>query len=557
MPEVIPDLQFVGLSNNGKKFISPHLRMGMSIYPIVLKSELKFAGNRSRSGAIKLNFEPDTQVSMISFDWDKQMGQAAGVWSATLKEKRSASGELRANILDQDIRDGDWCDVSVVRNSESIPLCRGVVETVREQRSSAGGATVITHLMTGKDHGSFFEYPITWSHLWARTINQLAAGLFTDRVNGLVGGRPDQLFEALIKGTFEGAKTEGRAAGQWRIPPSLSDVIGPENKVLSDILKLVMFNAQEGIDGLRGAYYNETQLWTVGEQNLHETLSQWVHPLLNEYWYDLLPPKRFMPPHSLNAYLSFQEPQFDAGSEFPPASDTPQVFQPGEPQDITSDSEEFGTIAALIRERPFPTNENGIDSMWYKLPTWVIPTWMIQNQDLGRSGHERYTLFDLIGDYSLGSSDEQAATQFPAWWREGIENWGLRAYHQTTRHYAQPTGPNNANGPAQWIEERGRWLEILRDWYGPNPYLRQGSITIKTMLPEIRIGHRILLDDGSGADNREQFYVEGVRLGWRAPTQSAGATGTTTLTVTRGFRGSDQQLQDAVGDMPTLFERRF
>jgi len=93
----------------------------------------------------------------------------------------------------------------------------------------------------------------------------------------------------------------------------------------------------------------------------------------------------------------------------------------------------------------------------------------------------------------------------------------------------------------------------MADWFGPNPYLLQGSITIKTALPEIRIGQRVIIDTGDPA-RPIQFYVEGVSISVHAPTATAGASGQTTLIVTRGFVGDDDALLAATIKLSNLYQ---
>ncbi|HUT76981.1 MAG TPA: hypothetical protein VM285_04805, partial [Polyangia bacterium] len=56
---------------------------------------------------------------------------------------------------------------------------------------------------------------------------------------------------------------------------------------------------------------------------------------------------------------------------------------------------------------------------------------------------------------------------------------------------------------------------------------------------------------GDGGVDREQFYIEGVSHTWNYTSKA-----TTTLTVTRGFVGSDEELVDAVVGTQGNFARR-
>lgn len=549
---MVANLQFPGLFNNGRKFVAPHIRVGLTVYPTPDLEEIPFRPKRGM-GVRQIDWNgQESEASILQLSWSKQIGQPSGQWSARVKGLPfGADGELLLDFDNQDIGDNDWVDLAILRNGVRIPVCRGVVDSVRRQSRSVGGATSVVYSVTGRDHGAFFEYPITWNSLWARTLNEIVSGLFTSRADGKVGGRPDELFASLIEGTFRGGTKQGVPSGQWILPQSLEDLVGPGKSKLFDLLEVITFNADKGIKGLRGAYYNEPQLWTIGEQPLHQTLSQWVNPLLNEYWYDILPPEVFLPKHGLNGFLSAS--QITKGTI---STDPQDLFIDdsgiGQTQRLDSEDQDFGSIGAFIRERPFPTTDAGKDSMWFSLPTWTLPTWLLESVDLGRSGAQRFNLFELLGDFGLGPQQEQAAFSKPRWHKANIFTHGLRSYSQSTRFFAQ-----NKGGPGAWFEERDKWLRILVDWFAPNPYLLQGQVVAKVPLPEIRVGHRVILDDGGGPQRQIQAYVEGVTTTVNAPTQEAGARGSTTLILTRGFQGTDEELISAVSQMSDLYQGVF
>jgi hypothetical protein len=551
--QTVPELEFSGLHNNGGKFISPHLRTGITIYP--LQDNNPFAVKRG-AGMRQINWQKESAATVMSLSWTKQLGQASGRWTATIKPKHSG-----IQFRDPEILDGDWADLSVLRNGIQIPVCRGVVDTVRESGSVINGATATTYTLTGRDHGAFFEYPITFNNPFARDMEQLMNGFMTSRLNAKQNGRPDQLFAALIDGWFKGDDRSG--AGQWELPQSFPEKFplnskgnleparlaatrasfGPTDAELrnfnakgrlTDVLKIVTFDAISGTEGLRG-FIGNTGLWSVGEQNLHQTLSQWVNPLLNEWWYDLVLPQAFVPKNALDKHLSVQTDLFKARTSASQAA---------------GGSENFGVMAALIRERPFLCREKGIDgSMWSGLPTWTIPTWLVSSSDLGIGGAERFNVFHLLAEMGFGSGIEQTALGKPRWLRSDIAQRGLRS--TPTEMSSTKYIPLGAEG--EWFKERADWLALMQDWYAANPYLRQGTITVNTLLPEIRVGQRVILSRGD-PQQAEQFYVEGVTLTYNGPIQNAGASGSTTLIVTRGFRGDDRTLFTAMSDLASQYE---
>lgn len=538
-------LSFPGLRTAGSSdFTSPHYRTEVRIYPS--RDRNPFASSRPLQAILFGGLSAQSQGEVIELTWDKHMGSASGQWSMKIRPNHASAFDLAFG--EGVIVDGDWVDIRLIRNNVSIPICVGIVDTITRERMSAEGTTVVAYQITGRDHGAFFEYPITWASLFAQGLDELTNGLFASRIEGRVGGSPDELFRAIVEGTFK--KGVGDTGGaQWELPPSLAQAIKGTNadtarsgraQALIDILKIISFSGDPVASGksaarkLRGYFANELSLWSVGEQTLHQTVMQWGNPLLNEIWYDLILPPHLVPPNQLAGYLPSATNAFDSGLR--PEGQDPQgragILQ--------------GQLGAFIRERPFPTNRNGKDSLWFGLPTWQVPEWIVLSSTVTRTGHERYNVFELLADIGVGVTTEQPAFYAPLISREDIRARGLRSYQETTRYLA-----DNGQLP-DLANQRAEWLGIMRDWFGPNPHLFSGTATIKLLLPEIRLGQRIILEDHH-AQRTEQYYVEGVSVRFQGPAQNRGAGGTTQLVLTRGFRGDDNELLSSLKGLPDYY----
>jgi hypothetical protein len=531
-------LQFAGLYNGGRRLVSALYQVEANVWPL---AGISLDGFRPTRNADKLTFTGEPQNvwgAILELHYEKQLGQPSAHWSMTIKEEKIG---LRDAVVD-----GDWIDIQLIRNGVRIPICRGVVDTWRES-TVGSGATVRTWRMTGRDHGAFFEYPITWTSIWAQTLGEVVQGLATERFRGQIGGRPDEMLRLFIDAVFG----SGKISSQWRIPKALGDYTGITGGIY-ELLKTVAFNAAPSLEGLRGAYYNEPLLWATGGQTFWQALQQWVNPLLNEIYCDLLLPGSLVPQHGLNRFLASPIEYGEVSIPLPTSEISIPTARPSAVKDsLAAENQKWGTPAILIRERPFFQTINGqADSMWSALPTWYIPTWIIQSSDLGVGGDERYNLFELRADIGFGPTQEQAPQAKPVFHKADIEAHGLRAWQQSTPYLAQ----FNA-GPGAWIRERSTWQRIFVDWYGCAPYLRQGSVQIRAGLPEIHIGQRAILDGGESA--REQFYVEGTSLQWHAATKTEAASATTGLILTHGFSGDDDAYFAAVKAHSALFTEAF
>ncbi|MCU0913033.1 MAG: hypothetical protein MUC88_00545 [Planctomycetes bacterium] len=434
---------------------------------------------RKSSSPRYLTWERDTSEGTVTqFTWSKRLGQPSGTWSAVVK-----LGKLSTlDAIGGDLVDGDWVDLFVLRNNLLMPLGRGVLDTVREGRSSAGGATVRTISLSGRDHGALFETMIAWNQMNVQSLREYTVGINTNAVKHNIGGRPDEMFKILTEATFHQGSSTTRSA--WSLPPALKSLTGSSR--FSEMLKI---NTK---GPLRGALFN-MNLWTQPGQSLHQLLGQWCNPLLNEWRYDA-----------------------------EPAGGRSKV-----------------DIYAEIRERPYVNTIAGRSSPWFDLPTLYVPTWLVTERDLGRAGHERFTIFDLSADFTFGTNAESTALAPPIWSKPDITNFGVKPYSESTIYIAQ-------GAPGEWISDRKDWQRMLADWFGPNPYFLSGSVTFGCMLPELRIGTRLILDTGD-PETSLQAYVEGVdhTFQWSSD-GSSGPRTSTVATVTRGWKGDDASLLDMV-----------
>lgn len=434
----------------------------------------------------RLDWRSDTEGFVVAFQWSKRLGEYPGRWSAIIKLGRHASIDIMAG----DILPGDWVDVVVLRNGLEFPLLRGRVQTVRQADRSERGATVRTITLTGSDHGELFKTIIAWNNIYVQTIRELGYGLFTFKIEGAPGGYPSDLFERIVQATF-GAKP-GATQSSWTLPPQLQD--GDHAKTFLEQLDI-----RKG--ATRGLYYNESALWTNPGETLDQALQRWTNPLLNEVLVDLDP--------------------FEG----------PQMF-------------------AEIRERPFINTIDGYDSPWWSLPEWEVPNWLVDAGDLGRSDHERFTIYMVNADMQYFPSIEQTAMAPPLYSTAAIARHGIRPRLESTQFIA-----SGADG--RWVKERETWQRLLADWNAMNPYWLSGNKTCKILLPEVRIGDRFRIRAGT-PDKDLVGYIEGIDMAYQwSASSTEGPNSRTTVHLTRGWEGDDQSLFKAVVDAAAAYTEVF
>jgi hypothetical protein len=454
-------------SKSGVKYVNQHVRVKLEFFP---QDKNPFFPNRTTRKRLAY-WGNDSEATVTAFNWQKQIGQASGQWNAALKIGPNSSLDLENG----DVHDGDWVRCTIARNGVQIPLFLGVVDTVRRAKSSAGGATVKSWTLTGRDHGAPFDTPIAWASLYVQTIGQLFKGLYTAAVRGEVGGSPDKMFKLLIDAAFEQGTAGTKNKSHWALPPALEG----EYRGKDIFRKLLYVSAGETV----GAFQNEIQLWTQAGQSLWATLMSWCNPLLNEIWLDY-------------------------------ANIKPILMQP----------------EAIIRERPFINTIDGDESPWFSLPRFKVPNWLIENEDIGRGGAERFNLFEVTADFAFGNGQEQTALASPLIDLEGMVRYGIRPYQQSTKYI----NPGYVEQGA-WPEEVGRWMRKLVDFYGPNPYWLNGQIATGACFPEIKIGNVLTVDSGK-EDKNTHYYVEGTGLNYRY--SARGAAARSNFVLTRGYNGT-------------------
>lgn len=520
-----------GLSvRGGEKTLLVNTKVGMTFWPQDGIPISKYK-NRSTEPIDVIWDAKKTKGALIRFTWSKHLGDPSGTWQATLKDR----SPYRMDFERGDVLADDWCDVSFLRNGVAIPVCRGTIDNVQRVTQAAGGANVRVWELAGRDHGAFFAYPLAFHNIYVRTLGELVAGVFTERVRGKIGGSPAELFKIIIEAAF----ANGATSSIRLLPPKMAVSEGVDvtpsydrlvqtirsaftgasvapNGALLDILKITT-------KPTRGAYYNELALWNNPGTNLHQTLTGWCNPLFNEFIYDLA-----------------------IDSNYP------------------TTGEAKSKIEALIRERPFVTTDSSwslsgdfpwvtyrtpLDSPWFGLTTWTLPSWLILDDSIGMSAAERINMVQLLADVGLTSENEQVAQAPPSWDRESIKRHGLRL---PPIPFETRFVQDGNKGLGQWVIDRRNWQSMLVDWYCLNPWFWSGTITTKVALPEIRVGHRIKIDSGN-ASKVWTFYVEGVQHEWESGSGETPPGGSSTFTVTRGWQGTDNDLVTATREAAAAF----
>ena len=487
--------------------------------------------------------ELDLTPAVVSVTWAKSLESPSGQWSVTLKRAAEPT------VWDEALEDDDWIALECEVAERGRPPARhlvtvGLVDSVRETRRSAGGAEVVQWTVTGRDFGKIFEETEVYFQAAAAEAARDAAAAksaeFSGNFAGAIffkpgafspAGTPSEMVQGIVS-AFLGK--DGLLGGQWLVPEAVADHTPHPPRPSAPALRRL---AQSGYETF-GSYLDaESLVSDMGGQTvdlglmnltgssgkLHSLLYQYTEPTVHELFYDVRP-------------VTYPE-RDRAGNEARRSSLTRSI------------------MTLVFRPRPFPlvlSGDNPIDAAyadgmrapWSALPTHDVPGTHVLDANLGRGGQERYNFFlvypaaDLVqaGDPIFGAVGVRSISMDTA----SIRVHGLRKFEHATR-YARHPGPMPAGKAADKDLAYAKAIhDRLKLWYALNPHFYNGSITLKRLRPDIRVGDRARL---TWRDGREiVFYVEGVQHSWRYPQH-----GQTTLTVTRGVRADDARIGRIAG----------
>lgn len=487
---------------------------------------------------------------LISFQYNKSIGAASGAWTLVLKKSAQVpESQLRQTPsgLWRDPEDV-WAQIKVVCDGQIFDVVLGLVDAVKEQvQRTANGQRSETITITGRDVGKILETTSMMVNFFHGSRPIASQSAIYDTWLEELKGTPAHFMRVLLE-TWLG--NNGLDTQPWTLPAALGggpffnpalDIDGPSGARLRvDAPGLYGIQSQNAETHGEALAPSLMQIDQTGG-NLWSVMQEWSNGLMNEMFIDLAPPQRA---DNVNGYSSLK-PTF------------------------------------TIRERPFPVRDIRerftSKARWNRLPVHELELGDIQSRDITKGGASQRFNYWKIQVNGLGSEgfnvDEilQAGVEgretgspgnIPIFNTESIRKHGLRPYVASTRyipyHYrsradeaAGETVPEEEQQRASFFRLAADWLKRLHDWYATAPFELSGTLRTTRMMPEIRIGQRVVEIREEG---RIEYYVEGVSHSWQYP-----GGGSTTLTVTRGeyevddileyvYRAYGRQLIAIVGD---------
>lgn len=407
---------------------------------------------------------------LVGVNTGKRFGSSPGTFTLTLKA-RGGTDVLRLWPDPEDV----WVRVVAVKDGKPVEVLFGLLNTVTENLTrNPDGSRNITYTLTGVD----WQKVLTSTQLYIN-IHEHAGDLpmipLYDALSNAILGTPSAVCEALLVSWLG---NNGVGDKQWALPQSLG------GGYLFDLLQLDFQTTRGMIKD--PALYSPDQM--MGK-SLWSVLEEYSNGVLNEL--------------------------------FATTNDSGFVAD-GKPKPML-----------VLRERPFPTKDKG-SRPYNALRIHVLAPGDVKTRSMSRGAPEsryNYWLLDakgIVGDGLAAQAEMQLETGAehgepggaPIYNVDDVRKHGFRRFIQETRYFP-------FRDDASWYQEAARWLHMLHDWYAVSPFEQNGSLATTSLLPEIRIGDRVVESRADGSS--VTYYVEGVTHDWHYP-----ETGATTLNLTRG-----------------------
>lgn len=407
-----------------------------------------------------------------------------GTWSLKAKFRRGGSVSLLNSVADD-----DWIDIVLLRQGKRWHALRGLVKQIALDGTVNNGATTEVVTLSGTDHQRVWaDTPIWFNRYQAENVAGATLLKMVSALDLSFITTPDATVRFMLFDMLRQMGVAGRA--NWKLPPGMPGVSGSFVDELDWRQDFLVSRKPHRVATLSNFMEPEaSNIWALAQS--------WSDPDFCELFTDLIP--------------SDPRNQGD-GIECPVGS---------------------SRMTVVFRDRPWPTQDGGISSYWFGLPTYTVLRQEIATQGISRSGYDRFNAYFAAPQYLIGTNTDALADMMaPLWNRTSIEEHGLRRMDVNTR-YISPEPPWDIGTPL-----RKRLLEL----HCLNPYLWGGSLALAHGRPEIKVGCRVRVPgtEPSGAD-QQTYYVEGVQNQW-----TFGQGIRTTLALGRGWIGSDADLLQAM-----------
>lgn len=441
---------------------------------------------------------------VVSWSYQDRLGQAAGQVQIKLKPRIPPQTNVNTNPLfegktwSEVLNDGDWWVIDALKNGIEYRIGFGRIDSIGvEMIPGAAGEGQVIEIISGRTFGFGLEDTPIYFNPFDASVSAVQLAVL-DSLGKFAGSTDEILVPFLETVMGKNSVRPDVLLGHNRVPVG----IGTPDQVSW----IGLCNTTKHVQtGLRGAVTNPSLVNIddpFSSQTLWATLDAWRNPTLNELFVDT----------DLDTTVS--------------------------------------KASLVLREKPFVNATQGITSPWFQLTKTTIDASTIQTLSL-QKGLNRINHFLVMGSLTAEVSTDQYAAYKAKVDDSSLGKHGLRRLHETS-NYFENIELQGVIGAAASVDGAESWTNIVASWNVLNHLYFSGLVTSGEMVPKVRKGTRLFVENGPpvgysgfptdlGVELAQlSFYVEGFMHTW---TEGEHPTAQTQIMVSRGFVEGSRALE--------------
>ena len=444
-----------------------------------------------------------TGVSMVQVQ--KQLGAPSGSWVIQLIGKVEEFDAWQPNVWavgkdwSEVLSDGDWCVIRAVKDGNYSTLAVGRIDTISVAiTANSTGAVTVRTTVSGRDVGAPYEDVPVYFNPYDDVHNNAFGHNVAKMLDGstVLDGSPSVIAKQVLH-----LFTDGGSYGQK--PDIPAGVFSNEIVNFDDVIDT------STVGDTKGTVYAASVLKVSSAGSVWDYASQFVVPQFNEMFVDIDPNE---------LYGDFESELLSDANMAP-----------------------MKKVYLTIRERPFVNTTDGTNSPWFQLTPIHLHLSEVQSINLSK-GRNRINQIQLLTNTLSGMQASVISLFPPIHDINSAKRFGLRRMEQKTNHDFG-VGMDTA-----------KLRNLLMNWNVLNPYYYSGMITMPSLMPNLRIGKKVVLKGGptpahsivpsdedvpaplvpsKDCGGAMTFYIEGVQYMFQAGGETP--TVSTQIMVSRGY----------------------
>lgn len=418
-------------------------------------------------------------------------------WSATIRPPKNVEA---VDFLDAFV-DDDWVDIEFFREGKRYHVLRGQIDVVSLTETSAAGPTSREILLFGSDHSGPWQKSRVFFNTYAAENVAGGATMRAAVSKNIIQQTVGETVDTILRNFLELLNDYGRV--NWEMPEGMAGRLFGETEQTKRFIDVVDIDNQERNFPARHSYNNH--LVTADNVTLWDLAREWSDPMFVEF---------FTEQYNTTPGLEYEEAPIDKT-----------------------------TMTVLVRDKPFldpldPDTQSFGSAYWWELPTFTETRQGISTWNVSRTGDQRVNTFLVQTKVTNENSGDTFKTRAPLWDPQDILRHGVRPWTVTTNYLSSDAATD--------VMARTLRQKMLY-WHAYEAYFWTGVLGLNHGRPDLKLGTRFVVPP-QGPRKKWQFYVDGYQHSWQAGRLR------TQIQVSRGFKGSDEDLVSAIRKRAERFQ---